>query len=110
MEIQENAARACALLKSMASKKRLMILCNLGEQERSVSELEQLLGLSQPAVSQHLAILRRERLVASRRSGQSIYYSLDSPEATAILITLYDLYCGNAESDPKSGTDSGQKI
>jgi len=76
-----------------------MILCNLVEKERSVSELEQLVGLSQSSVSQHLAILRRERLVRKRRMGQNVFYSLASSEAAAIMRTLYDLYCGDALAD-----------
>jgi DNA-binding transcriptional ArsR family regulator len=101
-DIKANAAKASDLLKSMSNQARLMILCNLVEGERSVSELEQLLDLSQSAISQHLAILRRERIVATRREGQNIYYSLVSDEAMAILSTLYGLYCGDKASMKKS--------
>jgi DNA-binding transcriptional ArsR family regulator len=94
-DIKTHAAKASDLLKSMSNQARLMILCNLVEGERSVSELEQLLKLSQSAISQHLAILRRERIVATRRQGQNIYYSLASDEAMAILSTLYGLYCSD---------------
>ncbi|NNJ72333.1 MAG: helix-turn-helix transcriptional regulator, partial [Enterobacterales bacterium] len=61
--------------------------------EQSVSDLEAHLGLSQSALSQHLAVLRREKLVATRRSAQSIYYSLDSDDAKALMGTLYDRFC-----------------
>lgn len=101
-DIKDNAARASALLKSMSNPARLMILCNLVERERTVSELGQLLELSQSAISQHLARLRAEGMVASRREGQNIYYSLLSDEAAAILATLYDLYCGNAKQADKA--------
>jgi len=92
-ELQENASRASALLKTMANEWRLLILCNLAEGEKSVGELEKLIGLNQSALSQHLAVLRRENLVQTRRSAQSIFYSLKSEEATMIMATLYDAYC-----------------
>ena len=104
VELQPNAQKATNLLKCMANEWRLMILCQLAEGERSVGELELELGLSQSALSQHLAILRRERMVETRRSAQSIIYSLASPEAKAIMATLYDLFCasedGMATQDP----------
>ena len=92
-DLQENAAKASLLLKSMANEWRLLILCQLAVGEKSVSELEELIDLSQSALSQHLAILRRERLVSTRREAQSILYSLASEEAAAIMSTLYDVYC-----------------
>lgn len=95
--LKENAQRATALLKSMANEWRLLILCHLATGELSVGDLEKSIGLSQSALSQHLAILRRERLVTTRRSAQSIYYSLSSGEAEAVMGTLYDLYCRDCE-------------
>ena len=92
-QLKQNAQRATALLKSMANEWRLLILCHLATGELSVGDLEKSIGLSQSALSQHLAILRRERLVTTRRSAQSIYYSLASGEAEAVMVTLYDLYC-----------------
>ena len=92
-KMQASAEEASTLLKSMANENRLLILCQLVEGEKSVSELQRHLPLSQSALSQHLAVLRRERLVKTRRSAQSIYYSLASVEATAVLSTLSDLYC-----------------
>ncbi len=88
--------RASELLKSMANEWRLLILCHLTKGEKSVSELEQLIALSQSALSQHLAILRREKLVVTRREAQSIFYSLSGGEAKAVLETLYHLYCSDA--------------
>jgi DNA-binding transcriptional ArsR family regulator len=92
-ELQENATKASGLLKTMANEWRLLILCHLAQGEKSVGELEQLVDLNQSALSQHLAVLRRERLVTTRRSAQSIYYSLASHEAASVMGTLYELYC-----------------
>jgi DNA-binding transcriptional ArsR family regulator len=92
-KMQANAEEASTLLKSMANENRLLILCQLVEGEKSVSELQSRLPLSQSALSQHLAVLRRERLVKTRREAQSILYSLASAEAEAILSTLSELYC-----------------
>lgn len=91
-----NAARACALLKSMANETRLMILCQLSDSEMSVGELLETIPLSQSALSQHLAVLRREELVVTRRSARSVYYALASDEVRAIITTLYNLYCSAA--------------
>lgn len=95
--LKEHASSACGLLKSMANKSRLMILCHLAEGEKSVAELQEYVGLQQSALSQHLAILRKENIVATRRSSQSIYYSLASDEAKAMMATLYALYCVDEE-------------
>ena len=92
--LEENAIRASTLLKAMSNQHRLMILCQLVGGERRVGELEDLIGLSQSALSQHLARLRRDNLVKTRRSAQTIYYSLSGPEAQAVIETLYGLYCG----------------
>jgi ArsR family transcriptional regulator, virulence genes transcriptional regulator len=88
-----SARRASALLKAMGNPHRLMILCQIVHGERSVGELERIVGLSQSALSQHLARLRRDRLVKTRRSAQTIYYSLAGEEASRVLETLYELYC-----------------
>jgi len=92
-KLQDNATKASVLLKTMANEWRLLILCHLAEKERSVGELEKLIGLNQSALSQHLAVLRRENLVKTRREAQSIFYSLASEEAAKIMGTLYNLYC-----------------
>ncbi len=92
-KLQDNATKASVLLKTMANEWRLLILCHLAEKEHSVSELENLIGLNQSALSQHLAVLRREKLVRTRREAQCIYYSLASEEAAKIMATLYSLYC-----------------
>lgn len=85
---------ATNLLKAMANENRLRILCLLDDGELSVSELNAKLALSQSALSQHLAILRREGLVATRRSSQTIYYSLQGDEARTVVETLAKLYAG----------------
>jgi ArsR family transcriptional regulator len=87
------AGRAARLLRLMGHDGRLMVLCHLAEQEQTVGALETKLGLSQSALSQHLAKLRHDGLVATRRAGQQIYYRLASPEVARILATLQDLYC-----------------
>ncbi|MBI3453139.1 MAG: winged helix-turn-helix transcriptional regulator [Rhodospirillales bacterium] len=91
--LEPNARRASALLKAMANERRLLILCYLAQGERSVSELEALVKLSQSALSQHLARLRRDGLVATRRAAQTIYYSLTGREAEAVMETLHQLFC-----------------
>ncbi|MDR3374107.1 MAG: metalloregulator ArsR/SmtB family transcription factor [Ancalomicrobiaceae bacterium] len=90
--LRDNAVRGCDLLKSMAHEGRLIILCLLSEQERSVTELEEALDLRQPAVSQQLARLRSDRLVSTRRDGKMIFYSLASDEVRRIVKTMCDIY------------------
>jgi len=91
--LHSSARRASALLKTMGNAHRLMIICQLVLGERSVGELERIVGLSQSALSQHLARLRRDGLVKTRRSAQTIYYSLAGREAVTVLATLCELYC-----------------
>lgn len=92
-ELGANAKRASALLKAMSNEKRLMILCHLTDGEMSVGTLEKLIGLSQSALSQHLARLRKDGFVATRREAQTIFYSLASEETVAVLRALHSLYC-----------------
>lgn len=92
-ELQARALRAAGLLKAMSNPVRLMVLCQLAEGEKAVGELETVAHVSQSALSQHLALLRKRGLVRSRREGQSIHYSLDGPEAPALLAALYEVYC-----------------
>ena len=98
-DLKENAQRASELLKAMSNEKRLMILCYLTEGEKSVGQMERLVDLSQSALSQHLARLRRDGLVKTRRASQTIYYSLAGGEASAIMATLHSLYCGLSETE-----------
>ena len=96
-ELHDMASNACELLKAMANEWRLMILCQLSEGEKTVSELQSLLGLSQSALSQHLAILRREKIVRSKKHAQSVTYSLAGDEATKVMETLHEVFCSTAE-------------
>ena len=88
-----NAKRASEFLKALAHESRLMILCILAEGEKSVSELEEILSLRQPTVSQQLARLRGDGLVSTRRDGKTIYYSLASEEARVVIGAVYDVFC-----------------
>jgi DNA-binding transcriptional ArsR family regulator len=88
-----NALRASDFLKALANPHRLLILCYLAQGEMSVSELEQLLKLRQPTLSQQLARLREDALVDTRRAGKMIYYRLASNEARQVIRLLYELFC-----------------
>ena len=89
----DNAKRASDFLKALAHESRLMILCILAEGEKSVSELEDLLNLRQPTVSQQLARLRADGLVSTRRDGKAIYYRLASEEARVVIGAIYEVFC-----------------
>lgn len=95
-KLQPRAEEAAQLLSAMANPKRLLILCNLLDRERSVTELSSIVELEQSPLSQHLARLRALGLVRTRRDGQSIYYRLASQEVSDVLETLYRIYCGPA--------------
>ena len=97
-ELQSRAKRATGLLKAMSNPVRLLVLCQLAEGEKSVGELEQVVDVSQSALSQHLALLRSRGIVASRRAGQTIFYSLTGREAPALLAALYEVYCSKAKA------------
>ena len=90
--LEARAGEAAGLLKLLANDHRLIILCRLSGQEMSVSELADHVHLKQSALSQHLAKLRAERLVSTRRDGQAIYYRLANPTATKLVNALCDLY------------------
>ena len=92
-ELHDMASHAVELLKAMANEWRLMILCQLAEGEKTVSELQDILGLSQSALSQHLAVLRRERIVKARKHAQSVTYSLAGDEAPKVMNTLHEVFC-----------------
>lgn len=102
--LHDNASRAASLLKSLANEDRLLLLCQLVEGERTVSELEKLTGIRQPTLSQQLGVLRNEALVSTRRDGKWIYYRVASEEALAILGTLHDMYCGARVPPDEEGT------
>lgn len=92
-EFETKASEAAGLLKLMGNQHRLMILCRLGMGETSVSALGESITLSQSALSQHLAVLRDSGLVATRRSGQTVFYRIKDPSVGKIIETLASIYC-----------------
>lgn len=96
-EMQEHAADAAGLMKALGNESRLMILCLLTEGERSVSDLNEMIPLSQSALSQQLARLRQQGLVKTRRESQTIYYALANGPADRVINLLHDIYCGRAD-------------
>ncbi len=100
--MRDAAEQASSLLKALANEDRLLILCNLAEAERNVSELQQILGIRQPSLSQQLSRLRTDRLVETRRNGKTIYYRLASPPASRVIELLYELFCA-PDQDPATG-------
>lgn len=94
-ELMRNAREASDLLKALAHENRLLLLCILHEKERSVGELESILSLRQPTVSQQLARLRFDGLVTTRRDGKTIYYSIADERARQIVKLMYGMFCGS---------------
>ncbi|TAN58251.1 MAG: ArsR family transcriptional regulator [Rhodospirillales bacterium] len=92
-QMQANVRRAVNLLKALSNESRLFVLCQLARGEKSVGELQELVGTTQSGMSQHLRFLRQLNLVKANRKAQTIYYSLNGHEATAVITTLYKLYC-----------------
>lgn len=91
--MQSAAANACALLKVLSNPDRLLLMCQLSQGELSVGQLEAQLGIRQPTLSQQLTVLRDNGLVATRREGKSIFYSVASPQALAVMNVLYQQFC-----------------
>ncbi|MBI5132768.1 MAG: helix-turn-helix transcriptional regulator [Rhodopseudomonas palustris] len=100
-ELRDNAAVASEFLKTLSNTSRLVILCQLAEGEKSVSELASLLDERQPTVSQQLARLRSERLVQTRRDGQQMFYSLASEEVRSLIVALHAIFCAKPRSKSK---------
>ncbi|MDE2183503.1 MAG: winged helix-turn-helix transcriptional regulator [Alphaproteobacteria bacterium] len=92
-QMHDSAAQAEELLKAMANRHRLMILCQLIEGERSVGQLAEFLALRDANVSQHLSLLRKDGLVSTRRDGQTIWYAIASPPARKVIETIYQAFC-----------------
>ena len=92
-EMRTNAGQAAELLKAMSNENRLIILCYLGSQELSVSELNAYVDLSQSSISQHLARLRNDGLVKTRREKQTIYYSVANPAVVKLISFLQKEFC-----------------
>lgn len=96
-QLRDNADEAGQLLKALGNPDRLLLLCQLVAGEMNVGELEERLKIVQPTLSQQLGVLRREGLVDTRRDGRQIYYSISSPQALAVIETLYQLFCSEAQ-------------
>lgn len=92
-EFEASAGRAANLLRLLGNEKRLMILCQLADGELAVGEIQARIGLSQSALSQHLALLREQGLVATRRQSQTILYRIHDPAALRVIQTLAELFC-----------------
>jgi len=88
-----SAEKACTLMKVLSNRDRMMILCEISQHERCVSELEEKLEIYQPTLSQQLTVLRKEKLVKTRREGKQIYYALESSQALAVIEVLYQQFC-----------------
>ena len=93
--MQLAAVKASRLLKTLANPDRLLLLCQLTQGEHGVSEMEALVGVLQPTLSQQLAVLREEGLVTTRREGKQIFYSIASPDALAVMQVLYQRFCAS---------------
>lgn len=91
--MQGAADDASELLKALANRHRLLILCQLVDGERSVGQLAEFLGIRDSTVSQHLALLRRDRIISGRRDGQTIWYRIESEPARSVISALYGAYC-----------------
>lgn len=102
------AREACALLKVLSNPDRLLILCQLSQGEMRVSDLEQVLGIVQPTLSQQLTVLREDKLVSTRREGKHIHYSLASPQAMAVIETLYLQFCCGASGASAASNEKEQ--
>ena len=96
--MKASAGRACRLMKVLSNPDRLMLLCQLSLGEKRVGELEDILGIVQPTLSQQLTVLRDEELVNTRRDGKNIYYQIASSQALAVMNVLFDQFCR-----PKTG-------
>lgn len=92
-KMQSSADDACKLMKVLSNRDRMMLLCEIGQGEKCVSELEQALDIHQPTLSQQLTVLRKEKLVKTRREGKQIHYSLASQITISVMSLLYKHYC-----------------
>ncbi|WP_029350153.1 metalloregulator ArsR/SmtB family transcription factor [Bosea sp. 117] len=95
--LMRNAREASDFLKAVSHENRLLLLCLLAERERSVTELENILSLRQPTVSQQLARLRLDDLVTTRRDGKTVYYSLADEDVRRLIGVIYDIFCGSKD-------------
>jgi len=100
-KMKTSAGQACRLMKVLSNPDRLMLLCQLSQGEKRVGELEEILGIVQPTLSQQLTVLRDEELVSTRREGKNIYYQIASPQALAVMKVLFDQFC-----EPQKGASA----
>ena len=98
-KMKSSAGNACRLMKVLSNPDRLMLLCQLSQGEKRVGELEEILGIVQPPLSQQLTVLRDEELVTTRREGKNIYYQIASPQALAVMNVLFDQFCRTNAGD-----------
>ena len=98
-KMRTSADKACRLMKVLSNPDRMMLLCQLAQGEKRVGELEEILGIVQPTLSQQLTVLRDEGLVVTRREGKNIYYQITSIEAMAVMGVLYQQFCGQPEGN-----------
>ena len=92
-KMKASAGNACRLMKVLSNPDRLLLLCQLSQGEKRVGELEEILSIVQPTLSQQLTVLRDEELVTTRRDGKSIYYQIASPQALAVMNVLFEQFC-----------------
>jgi len=98
-KMKASAGNACHLMKVLSNPDRLMLLCQLSQGEKRVGELEEILSIVQPTLSQQLTVLREEELVTTRRDGKNIYYQIASPQALAVMNVLFEQFCGPQTGD-----------
>jgi len=103
--LRRSADSACRLMKVLSNPDRLLLLCQLTQGEKRVGELEALVGISQPTLSQQLGVLREEGLVNTRREGKNIYYQIASPQALAVMNVLFEQFCGPAQGTAKEAQE-----
>ncbi len=104
LQLEKQAEKVAETLGAMANANRLLILCHLANDEKTVSQIVDAVSVAQSAVSQHLARMRLLGLVKSRREGKQIYYRLASDAVAAIMQTLYSIYCGPQNGKRKRRT------
>ena len=95
-KMRTSADKACRLMKVLSNPDRMLLLCQLAQGEKRVGELEEILGIVQPTLSQQLTVLRDEELVVTRREGKNIYYQIASPQAMAVMEVLFQQFCGSS--------------
>lgn len=94
--MKQAASGTAEILRGLSNADRLLLMCQLSQGEANVAQLEEAVGIHQPTLSQQLGVLRRLKLVETRRTGKQIFYRIEDPRIFALLNTLYDLYCPQA--------------